>query len=358
MDNRFSRHALIPNWNQSTLDNASVIIVGAGALGNEVIRILAMSGVKHLILCDPDVVSLSNLSRCGLFREYDIGKLKVEAVAQTLHILAPHTIVEIRPLPLVHGIGLAELRDASLIFSCLDSRSARLQLAGRCNLVNAPYIDGGTQAWGGEVRPFLRSDSACYACALSEMQRALADVPISCVDSVEDEGAVGATISSTALVASWMCLIGLRFLMELPYTDAIIRLDGGNGRSDLIQQQRNPNCLLHQPIGDVRLVPVNNHSTLGTLLDFIGYDKIILLWEMIQRNARCHQCGFVQETWGLPHAKPCPLCHHRLIPSTTLDLHEAPIDRCLLDFGIAPREILAVRANNQIYWIELSPSHH
>lgn len=354
MDSRFARHILIPNWKQSSLDNATVIIVGVGALGNEVARMLAMSGVGHLILCDPDVVSLSNLSRCALFQETDVGRLKVEAAAQTLRTLAPHTVVDIRPLPLVQGIGLAELRDAALIFSCLDSRSARLQLAGRCNLVNAPCIDGGTLAWGGEVRPFLQASGPCYACALSEMQRAVADIPVSCVELVEDENAVGATIASTALVASWMSLIGLRFLMGLPYTDAIIRFDGGNGRSDQIQQQRNPSCPLHQPISNSRLIPVDNYSTLKTLLDSIGHDKIVLLWEAIQCRVECYHCGFTQEHWGIPRITPCPSCNVPLTVHTVLDCAMAPHNMCLADFGIAPREILAIRNGSKIEWIELS----
>lgn len=354
MDSRFDRHTLIPSWKQSVLDNATVIVVGVGALGNEVARILAMSGVGHLILCDPDVVSLSNLSRCALFQETDVGRLKVEAAIQTLRTLAPHTVVDIRPLPLVQGIGLAELRDATLVFSCLDSRSARLQLAGRCNLVNAPCIDGGTQAWGGEVRPFLQTGGPCYACALSEMQRAVADIPVSCVELVEDESAVGATIASTTVVASWMSLIGLRFLMGLPYTNAIIRLDGSNGRSEQIQQQRNPTCPLHQPIDNSRLIPVGNHCTLKTLLDHIGHDRIILLWEAIQCRAVCYHCGFTREHWGIPSIVPCPNCNALLTAHTVLDLRHAPHHMRLADFGIAPREILAIRNGDTIEWIELS----
>ena len=137
MNKRFERHNLIHGWEQSQLSAATAVIIGMGALGNEVARILAMSGIGTLLICDPDIVAISNLSRCVLFRESDIGQFKVNAAAIALATLAPDTTIITRPQRLVHGVGLAELRDASIVLSCLDSRSARLQLAGRCSLVNA-----------------------------------------------------------------------------------------------------------------------------------------------------------------------------------------------------------------------------
>src|SRR5215510_4652822 len=114
MDDRFSRHAYLPHWDQDRLCKATVVIMGIGALGNEVAQCLALAGVGKLILCDPDRVERSNLSRVPLFRERDIGRCKVDAAAQALADLAPHVSVEARPHRLEAGVGLAELRDASL----------------------------------------------------------------------------------------------------------------------------------------------------------------------------------------------------------------------------------------------------
>ncbi len=60
---RFERHFRIADWRQENLSSATVVVAGVGALGSEVTRILAMSGVGHLILADPDRVEESNLSR-------------------------------------------------------------------------------------------------------------------------------------------------------------------------------------------------------------------------------------------------------------------------------------------------------
>ncbi len=170
-DDRFARHRHVPGWDQEALANATVIIMGVGALGNVVAQILATSGVGRLILCDPDTVSASNLSRTPLFRPQHVGQAKVDAAAETLTALAPDTTIDGRCAGLVNGVGLAELRDADLVIGCLDSRGARLELAGRCGLVGARWIDAATTPWGGEVRPYLDPDGPCYSCTLTPAER-------------------------------------------------------------------------------------------------------------------------------------------------------------------------------------------
>ena len=177
-DDRFARHHLIPGWEQERLGTATAIIVGMGALGNEVSRLLALAGIGHLILVDHDTISTSNLSRCALFDETHIGLNKTLAAREPLQRLYPGINIDARPQALVHAVGLAELRDADLVVSCLDSSTARLELAGRCNLVGAIMLDGGTGPWGGEVRPFLTPGGPCYGCTLTPEQRAISDTPL------------------------------------------------------------------------------------------------------------------------------------------------------------------------------------
>jgi adenylyltransferase/sulfurtransferase len=65
------------------LQNSNILVVGAGAIGNEVIKNLAMLGVKKVRLVDFDKVSKSNVNRCLFFREEDHNTVfKVDAVKQ------------------------------------------------------------------------------------------------------------------------------------------------------------------------------------------------------------------------------------------------------------------------------------
>ncbi len=131
MEDRFARHQLLPGWDQDRLAAATVVVIGVGALGNQVGLALALAGVGRMMLCDHDRVEPSNLSRAPLLGPADVGEFKVMAAARRLMAIAPGLKVEARPRPLVNGVGLAELRDADLVLGCLDRRAARLQLAGR-----------------------------------------------------------------------------------------------------------------------------------------------------------------------------------------------------------------------------------
>lgn len=352
---RYTRHSLIPGWKQSRLASASVIIMGMGALGNEVSRILAMAGVGKALLCDPDTVEVSNLSRTALFRAQDIGRLKVEAAAMALTELAPEMEIAVRTQTLAHGVGLAELRDASLVIGCLDSRSSRLQLAGRCQMVGAPYIDGGTTPWGGEVRPYLMKDSvgACYGCSLSAAERGEADVPWSCL-SQDSESPVGAAIPSSALVATWMGMFAVRFLMGMAVPDSILKIDGVQGTTTVVQQERDPECPMHKPLKEVVQVPVKVTDTLSMLISSLPEGAIPYAREPVQHRAECHTCGYQSERWQVPQLEACPNCRDMLLPRTTLMLENAPLDVSIATLGIPPREILPVKTATGFVYIELA----
>jgi len=60
---RYGRLRLIPWWRQERLAEARVLVVGAGALGNEVLKNLALLGVGTVVVIDLDAVEPSNLSR-------------------------------------------------------------------------------------------------------------------------------------------------------------------------------------------------------------------------------------------------------------------------------------------------------
>src|SRR5439155_1409068 len=79
--NRVARFKLIGWWDQNRLAAARVLVIGAGALGNEIIKNLALLGVGHVLIADMDRVENSNLSRSVLYREHDNGALKATTAA-------------------------------------------------------------------------------------------------------------------------------------------------------------------------------------------------------------------------------------------------------------------------------------
>ena len=80
----FDRAKLIPWWSQDVVSGAKVLVIGAGATGNETAKDLALLGVGNICIADMDTVARSNLSRTVLFTEQDIGKNKAEVAAERI----------------------------------------------------------------------------------------------------------------------------------------------------------------------------------------------------------------------------------------------------------------------------------
>lgn len=351
-DDRYDRQTHLPGWNQERLAQATVVIMGMGALGNAAAQALALAGVGRMILCDRDRIERTNLSRTPLFRDADIGRAKVDAAADALRRLAPGIRIEARPEWLEHGVGLAELRDADLTLGCLDSRAARLELAGRCALVSAPWIDGATGQWSGEVRPYLAPDGTCFACGMDDAARAENDTPRSC-RLPADLTPVGATAPLSLLVGAHMALLAVRRLMGLPVDGAIKVIDGANGIVTAVRQARDNACPFHRPLPQPDEIPLSHRATVAELLVLLGADTVPLAWNPFQIASQCRNCGYNEARSGRPEQADCPQCGGALLGRTCLEIDRASPDTSLHTLGIAPREILAVRKGAGIRYIQL-----
>ncbi|HEY3867442.1 MAG TPA: ThiF family adenylyltransferase [Actinocrinis sp.] len=356
LEGRFARARLVEDWDQLRLGAATAVVAGVGALGNEAAKNLALAGVGRLILCDPDTVDVTNLSRTVLFTEADVGRPKVDAAADALARLSPGTDVVARQADLASGVGLGELADADLVLGCLDTLQARMRLLGRCALVGAALVDGGTRPWGGEVRVRLAEDDACYACALSARERGSSDLPWSCAEPF-DEGPVPATIAGTAAVASWMTFAALRVLFGAPPGYRVLDINALTGYTAPVSVARDPDCPHHAPLaGPVVPLPIRTRDTVRALLDALPAGADPLAWSEFPLPARCARCGDYDPCQaGVGADGTCPACGGLVRPRSSLRLREAAADRRLDALGVAPEEILPVRSTEGDYlWHRLS----
>src|SRR3954454_2230549 len=138
---RYGRLRLIPWWRQEKLAAARVLVVGAGALGNEVVKNLALLGVGTTYLIDLDNVEPSNLSRSVLFRTIDGGRSKAEVAAERAREINPEcTFVPVHG-DVITDLGLGHFLDADVVIGCLDNREARLWVNRQCWKVQRPWVD-------------------------------------------------------------------------------------------------------------------------------------------------------------------------------------------------------------------------
>jgi molybdopterin/thiamine biosynthesis adenylyltransferase len=166
-DERFSRHVMVPGWSQKRLSESCVLVVGAGALGNEALKNLALLGVGELGIVDFDVIEPSNLSRCVLFHEEDLGDPKAVVAAKRIREINP-TVV---PRPLVADVltevGAGFIEEFDIVLGCLDNIASRHKLNRLCRMASVPWLNAGIDAFCGQVSLFDPNEGACYECGIT-----------------------------------------------------------------------------------------------------------------------------------------------------------------------------------------------
>lgn len=167
--NRFSRHGLIPGFDQQRLLDASILVVGAGAIGNEVLKNLALMGFGAVHIIDPDSIEETNLCRSVLFDERDVGRPKAEVAAEACRRLFPSGRFSWSQETFWRWASLARLRRFTAVIAATDGFESRLQINQLCRLAPVDFINAAVDARHACVEAFpFRADpaSACYGCSL------------------------------------------------------------------------------------------------------------------------------------------------------------------------------------------------
>jgi adenylyltransferase/sulfurtransferase len=218
-EDRYSRLRLISWWDQAKLQAAKVLVVGAGALGNEVLKNLALLGVGTVYAIDFDRIEHSNLTRSVLFRSRDRGRPKAEAAAEALADLNPDTRVIPLLANIITDIGLGLFAEVDVVIGCLDNREARLWVNRQCWKLGKPWIDGGIQEISGVVKVFTPPESACYECAMTENDYRLLNLRYSCPLLSRDEILAGRTPTAptiSSIIAGLQTQEALKLLHGMP----------------------------------------------------------------------------------------------------------------------------------------------
>jgi adenylyltransferase/sulfurtransferase len=181
---RYSRQIVLPEigvLGQKKLQDARVLVIGAGGLGCPVLQNLAAAGVGSLGIVDGDVVEETNLHRQLLYTLKDCGKGKAATAAEAVLVLNPDVNVTVFPEFLNEKNAFEIVGDNQIIVDCTDSIGVRYLINDVALAKNIPVVYASIYKFEGQVSVFNYKNGPSYRCLFPETE-SLITVP-NCVVS-------------------------------------------------------------------------------------------------------------------------------------------------------------------------------
>ncbi|MFK7766924.1 MAG: ThiF family adenylyltransferase [Mariniblastus sp.] len=376
---RYSRLRLIGWWEQEKIAAAKILVVGAGALGNEVLKNLALLGLGSVYLIDFDEIQDSNLTRSVLFRAHHNGQPKATVAAAMANEMNPDC--KIKPM---HGnvltdIGLGLVRDVDLVICCVDNREARLWINRMCWKSSTPWIDGGIQEINGVAKVFMPPDGSCYECTMTENDYRLISLRYSCpLLKQEDiqQGKVPTAPTIASIIGGLQVQEALKLIHSLPTAEGTaLVFNGAANRFYQTKYPRREDCLSHETYEDILELPLSAaDSTVrelfsavdgsrtdetGPIGDLSSYRLLLdrdFLTQLVCRS--CETSKQVNEALCKVGSKDgiCEQCQQPLQPETTceIDAESNLLDRPLGQLGIPEYDIVKVADNEREFFVLLA----
>jgi adenylyltransferase/sulfurtransferase len=368
---RYHTFGYISWWQQEVVRNSTVLVVGAGALGNEVIKNLALMGIGNILVADFDTIEDSNLSRSVLFRASDRGRRKVDAAAEGAKELNPDVKVKTWHGNINFDMGLGVFRHVDAIVGCLDNREARLSINRFSWAVNRPWVDGAIQELMGIVRVFWPGQGACYECTLTDLDYQIINLRYSCPLLAREnilQGKVPTTPTSASIVAAFQTQEALKLIhkMEVQPGKAVMI----NGLTNDIYTTEYPVkqfCMSHSMLDPIVELPQATAAgtTLGEVLTIareqLGEGAVLELDSELVVGMVCPSCGLQSPVFQrmarlYEEAAVCPNCGSKREMQLThrFSGEEAYLDRTLEQLDLPPLSILRARNGQEKVYYELT----
>src|SRR5260370_37952362 len=363
-EDRFSRLRLIPWWNEEEIPETRVLVVGAGALGNEVLKNLALLGFKQIVVVDLDRIEESNLSRAVLYRTEDVGQFKAEVAAEAVKALSPEAMVQPLVANILYDCGLGLFHWSDLIIAGLDKREARLWINRAAWKMKRPWVDGAIEGINGVARVFVPGSPSCYECTLGETDWALLERRMSCnllAREEETAGKVPTTPTISSIIAAVQVQEAVKLIHGLPtLAGRGYIFEGLNHTSYVVEYTENPDCMSHDTFENiVRLPQRSAETTLLQLLERARHDldrdEVVLEFSRdVVHKLSCPSCHQAQEVFAPGGSVsyeqgPCPRDGHMRVVTTVHNYGGEPelAQRKLNALGLPLFDAFIARAEDQ-----------
>lgn len=359
---RFHRFGLISWWDQKKLASARILVVGAGALGNEIVKNLSLLGIGNVLIADMDRIENSNLSRSVLYREAHNGRSKADIAAEAAREIYPQIRSHSFSGNIVHDLGLGVFRWADIVIGGVDNREARLAINRNCYKVGRPWIDGAIEVLSGLVRVFV-PDGPCYECTMTALDWKLLQARRSCNLLSRDQMQTGKTPTTptiSSIIAGLQCQETVKYLhgMETMRGTGWI-FDGTTADASTVQYQRKSDCCSHETLKEI--IPVDFGVASVTARQLLDHARSILgapahleLSRDILSSLTCPRCRQTERIFAslgkVPAAKAfCPHC-----PQSQRDIQtfykiwgqEEFLDMTLAELGVPLFDIVIARSSD------------
>lgn len=310
------------------LKASTVLLGGAGALGNEVAKNLAMLGVGRVMLVDFDTVELHNLTRSVLLCLTDLEeairlkKPKADFVAAGMKTLNPDVRTQAINLD-IGWLGPGVVRKFDVVISTFDNPVARLVLQERAARGGRTMVDGGLGnrrqeiASGSVTALRAQNEEACYGCILGESRRnqllaqAFGDPnQLGCTRAapkVIEQGGQPSTPMMASIIGGAQALLAAKVLMRDPkfpvaYGETSQWHLARAFRMESFHHRRDPSCPFHRPPAVQVFLP--NPSSDITLFDLAEEGRrhfrasaVVDLPTELWPQSLCPSCQAVGTSW-------------------------------------------------------------
>ena len=283
------------------IKNTKILVIGAGAGGNEVLKNLALMGFGNFTIVDFDPIEDSNLSRTTLFSKDDIGKSKAEVAAKALLQISLHESPNIQGINAkIQDVGRQVFLENDIVVCCVDTMDARAYINDWCVILKKPFFEMGFEKFTVQISFFpneLPSD-ACFREVIgygdfsgsrqSCSKLKMADTKMSHIPTIQVAAALAGVLVATEIILS------LKY--ESSLQNKVLQYSADHHRILEIEYPQSDKCHLHEKTNYQHFkTSLKNNNTFADLLkelkDNLNSDFYVNWNEEYIYSMECEGCG-------------------------------------------------------------------
>lgn len=275
---RYSRQIILPEigiLGQQKLQNARVLVIGAGGLGCPVLQNLATAGVGFIGIVDGDVVEETNLHRQMLYTLKDCGKGKSVTAAEAIQELNPDVKIRVFNEFFKKENAFEIVGDYQIIVDCTDTIGIRYLINDVSIVKNIPVVYASIYKFEGQVSVFNYKNGPSYRCLFPQTE-SLGSVP-NCIAS----GVLGVLPNT---LGSFQATEVLKIILEIGkvLSGKLLLYDGLHYQTQLIDFNKNPAAIEEAIANGLMILQqnsniVNENISVATFIEKCRQDNCLVI---------------------------------------------------------------------------------